>query len=253
MRLDGIKAIITGGASGLGKACAIELAAKGAKVIVVDKDQDAGRELAATDAAINFCPCDVTKEADVDGMFEQIGRDQKPARIIVNCAGVAPSLRLNRSGVPHCLDAFKHTFDTNVVGTFLPITRFVQQLNKAAPVDEDTGVIINVSSITAFDGQAGQTAYAGSKGAVASMTLPLARELAQNRIRAVCIAPGPFETPMMKNVRRPVDNELGSQVPHPRRLGQPEEFAMLVRHIIENSMINGETIRLDGALRLTPV
>lgn len=253
MRLEGTKAIITGGASGLGKACAIALASRGAEVVVVDKDKEAGRELSAQNSGISFYPCDVTKEGDVEGVFEQVGRDQEPARIIVNCAGVAPKLQLNRSGVPHCIDAFKHTFNTNVVGTFLPITRFVLALANASPVDEDTGVIINTSSITAFDGQADQTAYAGSKGAVASMTLPLARELARDRIRAVCIAPGPFETSMMKNVRRPDDNELGSQVPHPRRLGRPEEFAALVCHVIENPMINGETIRLDGALRLTPI
>jgi NAD(P)-dependent dehydrogenase (short-subunit alcohol dehydrogenase family) len=168
----------------------------------------------------------------------------------VNCAGIAPSLQIVRRGAPHCLDALAHILQVNITGTFLPITRFVKRLQKVKSIGEETGVIINTSSITAFDGQAGQAAYAATKGAITSMTLPLARELSRQKIRVMTVAPGIFDTPMLENLPR--KDELGTQVPHPSRLGAPNEFASLARHIIENPMMNGEVIRLDGALRMMP-
>lgn len=249
MQLRGIKIIVTGGASGLGLACAEGFAKKGAEVFIADRDKEAGAK-AATDPSITFVHADVTDAESVENLLDQVADGEEPARVLLNCAGVAPLLSLVRNGVPHCLDAFDHVLKTNITGTFLPITRFAMRLKNIELLGEEKGVIINTSSITAFEGQAGHTAYAATKGAINAMTLPLARELAINRIRVVAIAPGPFETPMLANVPTSSKVELGTQVPHPSRLGLPEEFASLARHVIENSYINGEVIRLDGGLRL---
>lgn len=249
MELRGIKAIVTGGASGLGAACARNFARKGAEVFVADVDPDAGAKI-ASEPGIIFVETDVSDRDETRTLFDRVRNDEDPARVLVNCAGISPRLRLVRNGAPHCLDAFHHILKTNVIGTFLPITLFVKHLSDAVLIGEEKGVIINVSSITSFDGQAGQTAYAASKGAINAMTLPLARELANEYIRAVTVAPGVFDTPALRDVSH--KEELGTQVPHPSRLGSAEEFASLARHIVENPMMNGEVIRLDGALRMTP-
>lgn len=251
MQLSGIKSIVTGGASGLGLACAKAFVSKGAEVYVADIDEENGKR-AASMSGITFLPTDVTKEDEVAAMLDRIEADGEPARVLVNCAGIAPLLSLWRGDDLHCLDAFELVLKTNITGTFLPVSRFAYRLRDAEPIGEEVGVIINTSSVTAFDGQAGHVAYAASKGAVAAMTLPLARDLSRVRIRAVSIAAGLFDTPMLKNVPNSHKVELGSQVPHPQRLGRPEEFATLVRHIVENPMLNGDVIRLDGALRMTP-
>ena len=249
MQLRGIKIIVTGGASGLGLACATSFAKKGAEVFIADRDRDAGAK-AASDPGITFVHTDVTDAKSVDDLLDRVADGDEPARVLVNCAGIAPLLQLVRNGVPHCLDAFDHVLKTNITGTFLPVLRFAMRLKELEPVGDETGVIINTSSITAFEGQAGQTAYAATKGAISAMTLPLARELASDRIRVVAIAPGPFDTPMLANVPNGSKVELGTQVPHPSRLGLPEEFAALACHIIENQFLNGGVIRLDGGLRL---
>lgn len=249
MEMRGIKAIVTGGASGLGAACARNLVRKGAEVFIADVNAAHGTKVAA-EAGIHFIETDVTEAEAFEAFLDQVEDGEEPARILVNCAGVAPCMQLVRNGEPHCLDAFNHILKTNITGTFLPITRFVKRLKAADLIGEEKGVIINTSSITAFDGQAEQTAYAATKGAINSMTLPLARELAPDKIRAMAIAPGIFETPMLENVPR--KEQLGTQVPHPSRLGASDEFASLVRHIIENPMMNGEVVRIDGALRMTP-
>lgn len=249
MQLRGIKIIVTGGASGLGLACAEGLAKKGAEVFVADRNNEAGAK-AASDLGVTFVHADVTDAESVENLFDQVADGEEPARVLLNCAGVAPLLSLVRNGVPHCLDAFDHVLKTNITGTFLPITRFVTRLKDIEPIGEEKGVIINTSSITAFEGQAGHTVYAATKGAINAMTLPLARELANDQIRVVAIAPGPFETPMLANVLNRAKVEIGTQIPHPSRLGLPSEFASLTCHVIQNAFINGEVIRLDGGLRL---
>ncbi|MEO1920832.1 MAG: SDR family NAD(P)-dependent oxidoreductase [Sphingomonadaceae bacterium] len=250
MNIDGLVAVVTGGASGLGKACAKLLSNNGAKVFIADTNAELGRQ-AAVACGATFKRTDVTNESEVVALFDQIEKKGEPARILVNCAGTAPQLALLRDGEPHSLEVFEHILKVNVTGTFLPISRFVERLTTIGCEDDEKGVIINTSSITAFDGQAGHLAYAATKGAIASMTLPLARELAHHAIRAMTIAPGLFDTPMMKDISDRERADLGSQAPHPGRLGHANEFAELVCHIIANPMFNGETVRLDAALRMT--
>lgn len=251
MKISGKTAIVTGGASGLGKACVEMLRNHGATVFIADIAEEGGREVASSTGAI-YHPTDVTVESDIVRLFRAAGKGAEPARILINCAGFAPHMLLSRREGPHSVDAFRLTLETNVTGTFLPVSRFAHQLRGAEPVDGDAGVVIMTSSIVAFDGQVGHTAYSASKGAIAAMTLPMARDLARLKVRVMTIAPGPFETAMMADIPNPAENPLGSQTPHPARLGQPEEFADLAAHIISNPMLNGETIRLDGALRLGP-
>ena len=252
MKLDGIKAIVTGGASGLGKASSEALSAAGAHVWIADINDLEGARVARR-AGMTFVDCDVTKDKDVDALLDAVEADGEPARVLINCAGMAPAMRLwDEDNDPHCMDAFEFILRTNITGTFLPLSRFAHRLYDAVPLGEERGVIINTASIAAFDGQAGRSAYAATKGAVRSMTLPLARELAHVGIRVNAIAPGLFDTPMVNH--RPHEDTvgLGTQAPHPARLGRPDEFAALACHIIENTMINGEVLRLDAALRLTP-
>ena len=229
MKVKGMKAIVTGGASGLGRASAEALVDFESQVWIADADRGQGEE-AARKTRATFIETDVTSEADVDSMFAKVGSGGEPARILVNCAGVAPAIPVRDDDGLHCMDAFDYILKTNIGGTFLPITRFAQRIADASPIGEENGVVINVSSIAAFEGQAGRSAYAASKGAIAAMTLPLARELAALRIRVVTIAPGLFNTPMLDI--RPRDNAvgLGTQAPHPARLGRPAEFAALACH-----------------------
>jgi NAD(P)-dependent dehydrogenase (short-subunit alcohol dehydrogenase family) len=250
-------ALVTGGASGLGAATARRLYDAGASVVLVDLPGSAGAEYAAElgERAV-FAPADVTSEADVQAAVDA-AVSLGPLRVVVNCAGVAtPGKVLGRDGVLP-LETFSKVVQINLVGTFNVIRLAAAAMAATEPVSTDLGgpergVIINTASVAAFDGQIGQPAYAASKGAVAAMTLPIARELARSLIRVVTIAPGIFETPMMAGLPQEAQDSLGRQVPHPSRLGRPGEYANLAAHIIDNAMLNGEVIRLDGAIRMAP-
>ncbi|MDQ4489930.1 3-hydroxyacyl-CoA dehydrogenase [Sinomonas sp. ASV486] len=257
MELQGASALITGGASGLGAATARRLHADGAAVVLVDLPGSAGEALAAElgDRA-SFAPADVTDEEQVRAAVVRAG-ELAPLRVVVNCAGIGtPGKVLGRDGALP-LEQFERVIRVNLVGTFNVIRLAAEAMVLTEPVETELGgpergVIVNTASVAAFDGQIGQPAYAASKGAVHAMTLPIARELARSLIRVVTIAPGIFETPMMAGLPADAQASLGQQVPHPSRLGRPAEYANLVAHIVDNAMLNGETIRLDGAIRMAP-
>ncbi|QJU59751.1 SDR family NAD(P)-dependent oxidoreductase [Sphingomonas sp. AP4-R1] len=252
MNIEGQSAIVTGGASGLGEATASLLAERGAKVLVIDTNGPAGEALAAKIGGL-FAAADVTDEASVAEALARAEAAHGIARILVNCAGIAPAAKtVGREGAPHALSLFRKTVEVNLIGTFNLASQFAARLATAAPIGEERGVIVNTASVAAYEGQIGQTAYAASKGGVAALTLPLARDLAALRIRAMAIAPGLFLTPMLTGFPQEVQDALGAQVPHPARLGQPAEYARLVEAIIANPMLNGEVIRLDGAIRMAP-
>lgn len=249
MEIADKNAIITGGASGLGAATAKLLAQRGAKVGIFDIDEQQGRAVAA-DCVGHFFRVDVANRAQVDAGLSDFEHSIGYPRILVNCAGVAPGIRtLQANATRYPFEAFEHTIKVNLIGTAYMAICFAS-LCRGEGEDEDNGVIINTASIAAFDGQVGHVPYAASKAGVVGMTLPLARDLADARIRVVTIAPGLFDTPMLDGIPNPNGFALGKQVPHPSRLGRPEEFARMVEAIISNPMLNGETIRLDGALRL---
>ncbi len=246
--------LVTGGASGLGAATARLLVNEGGFVVIADVNRAAADALLAElgDAA-GFALTDVTSEKDGKAAVNLALNTFGHLHALVNCAGVAPSAKLLRRDGPHRLEAFLQTVTINLVGTFNMVRLAAEAIAREAPGEEgERGIIINTASIAAFDGQVGQVAYAASKGGVVAMTLPLARELSQSGIRVVTIAPGIFETPMMAGFSPQVQESLGHSVPFPPRLGYPSEFAQLVKHICENIMLNGETIRLDGALRMAP-
>jgi NAD(P)-dependent dehydrogenase (short-subunit alcohol dehydrogenase family) len=254
MQISGKVFVVTGGGSGLGAAVARRLVAEGARVVVADVNEVAGAAIAAElGQAAKFVRTDVTDEADgaraISTAMDQFGH----LHGLVNCAGIAPGEKvLGREG-PHALASFTRAIGINLIGTFNMIRLAAEAIAKQEPdAGGGRGVIINTASIAAYDGQIGQAAYAASKGGVVSMTLPIARELARHGIRVVTIAPGIFETPMMAGLPQDVQDSLGASVPFPSRLGRPQEFAALAQHIIENDMLNGEVIRLDGALRMAP-
>tara|TARA_R110000782_G_scaffold78293_1_gene155805 strand:- start:281 stop:1042 length:762 start_codon:yes stop_codon:yes gene_type:complete len=252
MDIKGVAAIVTGGASGLGNATAHMLAAAGAKVTIFDMNEEAGKA-AAADIGGLFCAVNVADEASVDAGLDAAEAAHGVARILVNCAGIAPAIKtVGRENVVHPLDAYRRAIEVNLIGTFCTLSRFSARLAAQEPIGEERGVIINTASVAAFEGTIGQAAYASSKAGVAGMTLPVARDLAQHLIRVVAIAPGIFWTPMLAGLPQPAQDSLGRQVPHPSRLGRPEEYAMLVESIVRNPMLNGETIRLDGAIRMAP-
>ena len=246
--------LVTGGGSGLGAAVARMLVGEGANVVIADVNADAGRGIADELGAVAaFIQTDVMQEADgqaaVDLALARFGQ----LHGLVNCAGVAPGEKVIGRDGPHRLDSFARTVGINLIGTFNMTRLAAVAIARGEPeADGERGVIINTASVAAFDGQIGQAAYAASKGGVAAMTLPVARELARHGIRVVSIAPGIFQTPMMAGMPQEVQDSLGRSVPFPARLGRPAEFAALVRHICENVMLNGEVIRLDGALRMAP-
>jgi NAD(P)-dependent dehydrogenase (short-subunit alcohol dehydrogenase family) len=243
MNVGDASALVTGGASGLGLATATALAAAGARVTILDLPTSRGADLPFT-----FVPGDVRSESDVRAAVDAAGE----VRIVVNCAGIAtPGRAVGKSG-PLALADFERVVGINLVGTFNVVRLAAARMMQLDAIGEERGVIVNTASVAAFDGQIGQAAYSASKGAVAAMTLPLAREFAQHLIRVMTIAPGIFETPMMASLPQEAQDSLGAQVPHPSRLGKPDEYAALVRHIVENAMLNGETIRLDGAIRMAP-
>jgi NAD(P)-dependent dehydrogenase (short-subunit alcohol dehydrogenase family) len=252
MKLEGLAAIVTGGASGLGGATAAMLAAKGAKVTIFDLNEEAGEAHAGAIGGL-FAAVNVTDEESVIAGLNKAEAAHGTARILVNCAGIAPAIKtVGKENKPHPLDSFRRTVEVNLIGSFNVIAQFAARLAGDEPVGEERGVIINTASVAAYDGQIGQVAYAASKGGVVGMTLPIARDLAQHRIRVVTIAPGIFLTPMLMGLPQAAQDSLGTQVPHPSRLGKPEEYAQMVQSIIENPMLNGETIRLDGAIRMAP-
>ena len=246
--------IVTGGGSGLGAATVRRLAARGARVMIVDVNRDQANQLARELGAVAMCAAaDVADEAQVVQAIAGARSRFGALHGAINCAGIAPAERvLGKTGV-HRLDVFNRALQVNLTGTFNVIRLAAQAMQGNAPGPEgERGVIVNTASAAAFDGQIGQAAYSASKAGVVGMTLPIARELARFGIRVMAIAPGLFETPMMAGFSEEVRASLGVQVPFPPRLGKPEEFAALVEHIIGNPMLNGEVIRLDGALRMGP-
>ncbi len=253
MQIEGCSALVTGGASGLGNATARLLAEAGAKVVLLDLPSSEGEKAAtAIGPAARFVAADVTDEDQVQAAVDAAG-ELAPLRIVVNCAGIATAAKvLGRDGSVLPLEQFERVVRVNLVGTFNVIRLAAAAMVRTEPVGEERGVIVDTASVAAFDGQIGQPAYSASKGGVAAMTLPLAREFARSLIRVVTIAPGIFETPMMAGLPQAAQDSLAAQVPHPSRLGKPAEYAALVRHIVENPMLNGETIRLDGAIRMQP-
>ena len=246
--------IVTGGGSGLGAAVARTLVAAGAQVVIADIDRAAGQAIAAElGDNLRFAPTDVTSEADGKAAVQLALDSFGHLHGLVNCAGVAPGEKVLGRDSPHRLESFAKAVSINLIGTFNMIRLAADAIVKEMPgEDGERGVIVNTASIAAYDGQIGQAAYAASKGGVVALTLPIARELARYGVRVVTIAPGIFETPMMAGLPRDVQDSLGQGVPFPPRLGRPPEYAALVRHICENTMLNGEVIRLDGALRMPP-
>jgi NAD(P)-dependent dehydrogenase (short-subunit alcohol dehydrogenase family) len=247
MEIEGRTYLVAGGGSGLGGATAEMLADEGANVVVADlKGETAGGN-------VRFVETDVTDEASVRGAIEEALQSFGGLHGAINCAGIASAEKvLGREG-PHPLDSFAKVVQVNLVGTF-NVVRLAAgvMVNNEPTASGERGVIVNTASVAAYDGQIGQVAYAASKGGVVALTLPVARELAASGIRVVAIAPGIFDTPMMAGLPEAARESLGKQVPFPSRLGRPEEYAALVRHIIENEMLNGEVIRLDGAIRMAP-
>lgn len=252
MELEGTSAVVTGGASGLGLATARKLAAGGARVTILDLPTSAGPEHAAALRG-HFAAADVT---DVEQVREAIAEAAAaaPLRVVVNCAGIAAAAKLlDRAGDPTPVPDFARVVGVNLIGTYNVIGQAAAAMARTEPTaDGDRGVIVMTASVAAFDGQIGQPAYAASKGGVHAMTLPIARELARHAIRVCTIAPGIMETPMLRALPREAQDSLGQQVPYPARLGRPEEYAELVTAIIANGYLNGETIRLDGGIRMGP-
>jgi NAD(P)-dependent dehydrogenase (short-subunit alcohol dehydrogenase family) len=249
---DGV-AVVTGGASGLGLATARTLAAAGAHVVLLDLPRtDAAEVVAGFDGAATYAVADVTDEDQVREAFD-VAEEIGPVRVVVNCAGIGtPARVLSRDNTPVDLAAFTRIVTVNLVGSFNVLRLGAERMMRAEPVGEERGVIVNTASVAAFDGQVGQAAYSASKGGIVGMTLPIARDLADRLIRVVTVAPGTFDTPLLGTLPENIRQSLGAQVPHPSRLGHPEEFGALVAHIVANPMLNGEVIRLDGAIRMAP-
>jgi NAD(P)-dependent dehydrogenase (short-subunit alcohol dehydrogenase family) len=242
-------AVVTGGASGLGLATTKRLLDAGAQVVVLDiRGKEAVDELGDRAA---FAQTDVTDEAAVTAALDA-AESRGPLRIAVNCAGTGNAMKTLGKEGPFPLDAFRKIVEINLIGTFNVIRLAAERMARAEPVGEERGVIINTASVAAFDGQVGQAAYSASKGGVVGMTLPIARDLSRELIRVVTIAPGLFDTPLLAGLPEPAKESLGKQVPHPSRLGKPDEYGALAVHIVENPMLNGEVIRLDGAIRMAP-
>ena len=252
MRISGQPALVTGAASGLGAATAQALAAAGAKVAVLDANA-AGAAAVAAEIGGLAAACDVTDAASAEAAVAAARAAHGAARILVNCAGIAPAQKIVSRGGAMPLDAFRKVVEVNLIGTFNLLRLFVADALALAPLAEgERAVAINTASIAAFESQIGQAAYAASKGGVVSLTLPAAREFADKGIRVCAIAPGTFETPMLAGMPAAVREALGAAVPFPKRLGRPDEYARLALHIVENVMLNGAVLRLDGALRMGP-
>lgn len=252
MNIAGHAAIVTGGASGLGGATAARLARAGAKVTILDRNAVLAAETAERIGG-RFAVVDVADEAAVANALDEAEGVYGKARILVNCAGIGPPAKvIGRDGKALPLADFVSIITVNLIGSFNVLSKFAERLHDAEPVGEEHGVIVNTASVAAFDGQIGQAAYSASKAAIAGMTLPIAREFARYGIRVATIAPGLFLTPLLATLPQEAQDSLGKQVPFPARLGDPDEYAHLVESIVTNAMLNGETIRLDGAIRMAP-
>jgi len=255
MQIRGSAALVTGGASGLGEATARLLVERGARVAILDLGRSKGAEVAASlgDAAI-FCAADVTSEEEVTAALDAALAAFGGVHAVVNCAGIGSASRtVDRDGTPFDLRVFRRTVEVNLIGTFNVIRLAAARMLDNAPNETgERGVVVNTASIAAFEGQIGQAAYSASKGGVVGMTLPIARDLAKAGIRVCTIAPGLFATPLLMTLPEPARQALAAHIPFPSRLGEPPEYAALAAHIIENPMLNGETIRLDGAVRMPP-
>jgi 3-hydroxyacyl-CoA dehydrogenase/3-hydroxy-2-methylbutyryl-CoA dehydrogenase len=253
MELASVRAVITGGASGLGRATAARLAAAGARVALLDRPASAGAEVAKSLAHAVFTPADVTSADDVSRALDTARERLGGINVLVNCAGIGTAMKTFGKAGPAKLEEFTRVINVNLIGTFNCIRLAAAHMARNAPgPDGERGVVINTASVAAFDGQVGQAAYSASKGGIVGMTLPIARDLAEQGIRVMTIAPGIFETPLLGTLPEPVRASLAKQVPFPSRLGQPDEYAALACHIVTNAMLNGETIRLDGAIRMAP-
>ena len=252
MEIAGKVALITGGASGLGLATARRLVSGGASVVIADLPNSVGAQIAQElGERARFCGTDVTKESDVQAAID-VAERLGGLDIVVNCAGISSAARVVGKNGPFPLDDFRRVIEINLIGTFNVIRLAGARMIEHPTEKEERGVIVNTASVAAFDGQIGQAAYSASKAGIAGMTLPIARDFAEHKIRVMTIAPGLFQTPMFEALPADAIVSLGAQTPHPSRLGKPDEFAALVSHIIENPMLNGETIRLDGAIRMAP-
>jgi 3-hydroxyacyl-CoA dehydrogenase / 3-hydroxy-2-methylbutyryl-CoA dehydrogenase len=254
MELGSVSAVITGGASGLGRATAARLAAAGARVALLDRPASAGADVAKSlGPAAVFTPADVTSADDVAGALERAVAAGGGLNVLVNCAGIGTAMKTFGRAGPARLEDFTRVIQVNLIGTFNCIRLAAVHMARNTPSpDGERGVVINTASVAAFDGQIGQAAYSASKGGIVGLTLPVARDLAELGIRVVTIAPGIFETPLLGTLPDTVRVSLANQVPFPKRLGRPEEYAALAEEIITNVMLNGETIRLDGAIRMQP-
>jgi NAD(P)-dependent dehydrogenase (short-subunit alcohol dehydrogenase family) len=253
MKIDGSVALVTGGASGLGEATVRQLVSQGGRVVIVDLNADRGKRLAAElgDAA-TFARADVSNADEVQAAVDQ-ATSMGTLRVAINCAGIGMAMRtVGKDGTPHDLGVFQKVISVNLVGTFNVLRLASSAMAKNDPEDGERGVVVNTASVAAFDGQIGQVAYSASKGGIVGMTLPAARDLSKAQIRVVTIAPGTFDTPLLGMLPDEIRTALAAAIPHPSRLGRPQEFGALACHIVENSYINGEVIRVDGAIRMAP-
>jgi NAD(P)-dependent dehydrogenase (short-subunit alcohol dehydrogenase family) len=253
MKIDGSVALVTGGASGLGEATVRQLVSQGGRVVIVDLNADRGKQLATElgDAA-TFARADVSNADEVQAAVDQ-ATSMGTLRVAINCAGIGMAMRtVGKDGTPHDLGVFQKVISVNLVGTFNVLRLASSAMAKNDPEDGERGVVVNTASVAAFDGQIGQVAYSASKGGIVGMTLPAARDLSKAQIRVVTIAPGTFDTPLLGMLPDEIRTALAAAIPHPSRLGRPQEFGALACHIVENSYINGEVIRVDGAIRMAP-
>jgi NAD(P)-dependent dehydrogenase (short-subunit alcohol dehydrogenase family) len=253
MKIEGHAALVTGGASGLGEATARELARLGAKVAVLDVNLAQAEKVAAEIGGV-ACQCDITSTDSLVAALAKASAAHGPARILMNIAGIGSAKRVvQKDGSAAPLEDFAKVINVNLIGTYNASRLFAAECAKLAPLEDgERGVMMFTASVAAFDGQVGQQAYSASKGGLVGMTLPMARDLAQHGIRVCTVAPGLFSTPLMRQLPEPVQQSLAASIPFPPRLGKPEEFAQLAAHIVTNTHLNGETIRLDGALRMAP-
>jgi NAD(P)-dependent dehydrogenase (short-subunit alcohol dehydrogenase family) len=253
MKLQDKVALVTGGASGLGRATVEAFIAGGARAVIADLPQSPGETVAKElGDAVRFAPTDVTSEEQVSAAVRSAVDEFGALHVAVSCAGIGWAQRTVDKNGPHSLEVFQKVIEVNLIGTFNVTRLAAAQMTQQEPVDGERGVIVNTASIAAYDGQIGQVAYSASKGGVVSMTLPIARDLAARLIRICTIAPGTMNTPMLALLPEETRQALADQIPHPKRLGEPAEYGALARHIVENAFLNGETIRLDGALRMPP-
>ena len=253
MKIEGSVALVTGGASGLGEATVRQLVSEGGRVVIVDLNAERGKKLAAElGNAATFAQADVSNADDVQAAVEQ-ATSMGTLRAAINCAGIGMAMRtIAKDGTPHDFGVFQKVISVNLFGTFNILRLAASAMARNEPVDGERGVVVNTASVAAFDGQIGQVAYSASKGGIVGMTLPAARDLSKAQIRVVTIAPGTFDTPLLGMLPEEIRAALAATIPHPSRLGRPEEFGALACHIVENSYINGEVIRLDGAIRMAP-